>query len=233
MSIQGIKKEAYTQEENTVFSHGISVTLHDNNFTISKFNQQEESPDIDWDGDPEFSVTLSVDNIKTDSISKATISDHSAVVVVKDKVFDYFRSSLATRATAISSVVGNDNSTNYVVFVIPFADSSTDDWKVLCNGDLKLNGSAVTDTYSGDTLNKALEFLPTITVTESEGTVTATVSPSKENVEVYFESTVGQLSASRAITNSSGQAFTTITNGAGGKVKAGFKFYPGKDEVNI
>jgi hypothetical protein len=233
MSIQGFKKEAYTQEDISVFSHGMSVTLNNNSFTISKFNQKEESNDIDWDGDPEFSVSLSVGDIKTDSVSGSTISDHSLVVVSKNKVFDYFRSSLANRATAISSVIGNDNSTNYVAFVIPYVDSPVDDWKVLCNGDLKLNGSTVTDTYSGNLLSKALTFLPTMTLTESNGTVTATINPVKEGVEIFFETTAGSLSASRAITNASGVASVSVSNGSGGKVKAGFKHYPSKTEVNI
>ena len=55
----------------------------------------------------------------------------------------------------------------------------------------------------------------------------------KPNIEIYLETTTGLLQENRLVTDDLGQAQTKLLFKGKGKVKAGFKFYSGKAEINI
>ena len=55
----------------------------------------------------------------------------------------------------------------------------------------------------------------------------------KENIEIFLETTTGVLRENRIYTNNVGRASTKILFKGRGKVKAGFKHFTGKTEIEI
>jgi hypothetical protein len=121
---------------------------------------------------------------------------------------------------------------------IPFKDSPVEDWVFITEAhETYFNGTLVTETTDIE-YTKALKditdrYLPNITLSKEGNEITATLVPAKANVELYFETTVGTLSAYRGFTDANGKVKTTITADVNGKVKVGFKHFSGKAEINI
>ncbi len=128
--------------------------------------------------------------------------------------------------------------------LVPFADSSMDDWTFVAIGNsVKVNGTEVTDTFDVD-IDKSLaetcnENLPGITLSKDGTTITAQLTNStgtpvaKSNIDIYFETTAGYLTKSRSTTDSNGVATTQVIGAEEGKVKAGFKYFSGKTQITI
>lgn len=201
---------------------------------------------LDDDFEEDISKTLSIADFKKDYLSGSSLSDaHNCVVWYGDDTLDYFKHSKASKVSRISAVgtlLGDQNQgKRYIAFAIPYSDSAVSDWSVYTTGELYINDVEQTGSISNQDsmIDEIYTKLPTITATESSGTVTAQLvdpdgtNSTKSGVDIYFVSTVGSVSAERVSTDSSGQASVTVTGGSGGKVKVGFKHYPSKVEVNV
>jgi len=125
-----------------------------------------------------------------------------------------------------------------LLFLIPFNDSPVEDWTIISEAnETYLNGELIVNPIDVNYLLSLKEvsdkFLPSITLSKEGNEITATLVPAKANVQLYFENTVGTLSALRATTDVNGKAKTTITSDAPGKVKVGFKYFSGKNEILV
>jgi hypothetical protein len=173
-----------------------------------------------------------IQNLKTgESIENLEI--RGKVPVLLD-IFKYTKDSKA----ALGSVIQTIDGPSLFLVAIPFKDSLVKDWVFITEAEeTYFNGSLVTETIDID-YKKSLKdlsdkFLPNIKLSKEGNEITATLVPAKANVEVYFETTVGSLSAQRSFTDNNGQAKTTITSNVSGKVKVGFKHFSGKDEILV
>lgn len=121
---------------------------------------------------------------------------------------------------------------------IPFRDSPIEDWVFISEAEeTYFNGVEITESVVVD-YKKSLKdisdkFLPSVTLSKNGNEITATLSPPKQNIELYFDATVGSLNAYRVFTDNNGQAKVTVTNDTPGKVKVGFKHFSGKDEILV
>jgi hypothetical protein len=132
---------------------------------------------------------------------------------------------------------------------IPYENSPSSEWKILVNNkdtcNLIFNGSVVTNTIeneSGVWEGKQ----PTLAITNVQNLATTknvTVQLKKDGanltqagVEVFAETTVGQLNRSRSKTDVNGICNFIIKNadaGDSGKIKVGFQFFSGEDEATV
>jgi len=149
-------------------------------------------------------------------------------------IFKYTKDSKAALGSVIQAL---DGSSLFLV-AIPFKDSPVQDWVFITEAEeTYFNNVLVTETIDTDYKKSLKElsdkFLPNITLSKEGNEITATLVPTKANVELYFETTVGTLSAQRGFTDANGKVKTTITADVNGKVKVGFKHFSGKAEINI
>jgi hypothetical protein len=174
---------------------------------------------------------------------------------------DWFVRTFPTKAPQRDSIETDFERLGFLY--IPFANSADTEymWHFNCAEFIIDEGCDATfevlETYDANLI--AAEFYPTVsakltmlsnlpdvslTQVTSDGVSTITAqlldsengnALSRPNVEIYFETTVGQLNASRVKTNANGQAIVKVNNsdGISGKVKAGFKSWSGKGEIEI
>jgi hypothetical protein len=145
-------------------------------------------------------------------------------------------------STGLFKTYSNIQPVMYVL--VPFADSSIQDWKFIAVADsLTVDDQAVTETFDID-INKTLadisnENLPSIALSKQDTIVSAQLknadgsNAAKDNVDIYFETTAGYLTKARSKTNNQGVAITELIGGTDGKVKAGFKYFSGKAELVV
>ena len=148
----------------------------------------------------------------------------------------------AKGSTGLFKILSNILNPIMYIFV-PFADSPVSDWTFIAIASkFEVDGNEITQTFDididrtlSDTCN---ENLPGIILTKQGNVITAQLvvnsTPiSKQNVDIYFETTAGYLTKSRSKTNGDGYATTEVIGAEEGKVKAGFKYFSGKTEINI
>jgi hypothetical protein len=181
--------------------------------------------------------------ILKDAKSKSLIVDpHSVICLfVEDnnnvKAIDFFKHSKHNK-TSIGSVIRSFDISPLVVVFIPFVDSDISEWTFVVNSsNAKLDGNDLQelDIDKNTTISKvADQLLPGITLSKSGNEINAQLSVAKTNVEIYFETTAGYLNKTRALTDATGKATVKVFGDElKGKVKAGFKHFSGKAEVNI
>lgn len=133
--------------------------------------------------------------------------------------------------------------------MIPYADASFDEglWHInaeaftLGEGVIEEHNEVVDETIFAKTMAEImLPYLPSINLSKNGDTVTVQLKDKDNNnisrggVEIFVEATTGNSSNSRVYTDANGTATFTLTNTNGsGKIKAGFKEWSGKTELEI
>ena len=127
---------------------------------------------------------------------------------------------------------------------VPFSDSKLSECIfVSVTPKTTVDGTEVTEIVDLDvsrTISKcADDLLPNLRLSLEDGVVSAQLIDTsgteikKDGVEIYFEATAGYLTKSRSKTDNNGIATTRVVGAEEGKVKAGFKHFSGKTEINI
>jgi len=166
-------------------------------------------------------------------------------------VENVFKKTLPTK-TRYNSMARPAGSMGFLV--VPFKDSTPDEWMLVINTksyevangqDVIVVGTVTDDnmatfTHDADehgTCLKAISLLPNIHLTLNDGVVAVQLqdengtSISRAGVEIFVETTSGSLSASRIYTDENGAGACNLTGQTTGKVKVGFKYWTGKNEV--
>lgn len=196
-----------------------------------------------------FECRVPIRDLRTDRMTKSPINPVHSVVAVTNGlvsedgfvVVDVLRYTVQSKGS-LGYMKRSLRFVPSVLFFIPFHDSPTSDWHVVGLADkFVFNGVDILDWLDVDesrTLGETCNaLLPGLSLSRDGNSVSANlITPSgqpisKAGIEIYFESTTGSLSQSRAITDSNGSASVELINPASGKVKAGFKHFPGKAEV--
>lgn len=188
--------------------------------------------------------------LERDTSSNQPIHQPHAIIGVgfrwqdKVRVYDFFRHSCAMRSTTghvIASMLGIQQG---FYLVRPWRDSPISEWSVFLSArEIWINGKEVGDSYiktiEANGLNDVYHLLPSIRLSVDGEDVAVQLidvggeEARKEGVEIFLETTTGLLREARVYTNSDGKAFTKLMSYGKGKVKAGFKFFPGKTEIQI
>jgi len=193
---------------------------------------------------------LSRADLNRDTSSNEQINQPHAIIGVgfrlheKVRVYDFFRHTVDSKSTTghvVASMLGIQQG---FCFARPWPDSPFEDWIVFLPAKtITINGQEQGDnfieTINGNGLDDIIPMLPSIQLDFKDDVVytqliNADGSPAhKPNIEIYLETTTGLLQENRLVTNEFGQAQTNLLFKGKGKVKAGFKFYTGKAEINI
>ena len=95
------------------------------------------------------------------------------------------------------------------------------------------------ETINANGLDDVLKMMPSIKLAYENDTIYAQLvnadgtNAFKKDIEIYLETTTGLLQENRIITDKLGWASTKLLFKGNGKVKAGFKFYTGKTEIQV
>jgi hypothetical protein len=165
---------------------------------------------------------------------------------LKDKVrvYDFFRHTSESKSTTghvVASIIGIQQG---FYLVRPWKDTPLTEWNVfLAAGSITINGveqgNNIVETINANGLNDIIKMLPTISLSIKDDIIVAQLlnadgtEAQKKDIEIYLETTTGILEQNRIVTDSLGKARTKLLFGTKGKVKAGFKFYSGKTEIEI
>lgn len=197
-----------------------------------------------------YSGFLSIEDLSRDTSSNEQINQPHAIIGIgfrlheKVRVYDFFRHSTESKSTTghvIASMLGIQQG---FCFARPWPDSPFEDWIVfmpakviVINGEEQ--GDNFIETINGNGLDDIIPMLPSISLTFEDDVVYTQLLNSdgsealKEGIEIYLETTTGLLQENRVITDSNGKASTKLLFKGRGKVKAGFKFYTGKTEIEV
>jgi hypothetical protein len=193
---------------------------------------------------------LSLADLNRDTSSNEQINQPHAIIGIgfrlheKVRVYDFFRHTVDSKSTTghvVASMLGIQQG---FCFARPWPDSPFEDWVVFLPAKtLTINGQEQGDrfieTINGNGLDDIIPLLPSIALDIKDDVVytqlvNADGTPAhKKDIEIYLETTTGLLQETRLITNELGQAQTNLLFKGNGKVKAGFKFYTGKAEINV
>ena len=194
---------------------------------------------------------LSLKDLTRDTSSNKRIDQPHAIISVgfrlreKVRIYDFFRHTSESKSTTghvVASMLGIQQGFS---FARPWADSPIDDWivflpasKITING--VEQGDRMIETINGNGLDDVIPMMPSIKLSiNNEDNIIAQLLNSngtnahKENIEIFLETTTGVLRENRIYTNSLGVASTKILLKGKGKVKAGFKHFTGKTEIEI
>jgi hypothetical protein len=234
-----------------------SITTSDTGIEVTYYHpiDESENPDV-YEAETPYTVTY--ESLKTDHYLKTGLDTHNLVCYAQregnafeNPVLEFtaqrkkriplhvFKHSLHDRAANEMLYTLRHPKIDLFYVTIPYADSPVSEWTFIFDCEvLIVDGETVTDTIDtswafGIGKYSADNFLPSITLTRNMNDFTATVEPAKEGVTLYFETTTGYLSKNRATTDANGQVTTTLNGYDEGKVKVGFKFFPGKDELEV
>lgn len=216
-----------------------SVTITGNEIEFKVIDTENEPKEVQ-------NKTFLVEDILKDHVTKTTLTTPHNVLLIGGlnkgdpknyPVLNVLRENLDTK-NGTGSLQRKYDLTSYFLIFIPFADSPVSDWVFVASAEtFTINGETVTNEIDVDIQRPfgevCKELLPNLVLTNSNGTISAQITPVKSNVEIYWETTTGLLENARSVTNSSGVAVTTVTNVTSGKVKAGFKYFSGKAELVI
>lgn len=193
---------------------------------------------------------LSLKDLNRDTSSNEQINQPHAIIGVgfrlheKVRVYDFFRHTVDSKSTTghvVASMLGIQQG---FCFARPWPDSPFEDWIVFLPAKtITINGQEQGDnfieTINGNGLDDIIPMLPSIALDFQDDVVytqlvNADGTPAhKPNIEIYLETTTGLLQETRLVTDELGQAQTKLLFKGQGKVKAGFKFYTGKAEIQV
>lgn len=193
---------------------------------------------------------LSLKDLNRDTSSNEQINQPHAIIGVgfrlheKVRVYDFFRHTVDSKSTTghvVASMLGIQQG---FCFARPWSDSPFEDWIVFLPAKtITINGQEQGDnfieTINGNGLDDIIPMLPSIALDFQDDVVytqlvNADGTPAhKPNIEIYLETTTGLLQETRLVTDELGQAQTKLLFKGQGKVKAGFKFYTGKAEIQV
>jgi hypothetical protein len=197
-----------------------------------------------------YSGYLSLEDLSRCTSSNQLIDQPHAIIGVgfrlKDKVrvYDFFRHTSESKSTTghvVASIIGIQQG---FYLVRPWKDTPLTEWNVfLAAGSITINGveqgNNIVETINANGLNDIIKMLPTISLSIKDDMILAQLlnadgtEAQKKDIEIYLETTTGILEQNRIVTDSLGKARTKLLFGTKGKVKAGFKFYSGKTEIEI
>ena len=162
----------------------------------------------------------------------------------KVRVYDFFRHTTESKSTTghvVASIIGIQQG---FYLVRPWKDTPLTEWNVfLAAGSININGvdqgNNYVETINGNGLDDVIKMMPSIKLAYENDTIYAQLvnadgtNALKKGIEIYLETTTGLLQENRIITDELGWASTKLLFKGKGKVKAGFKFYTGKTEIQI
>lgn len=227
-------------------------TIDDNSIKITYWKRYLPFSDfipidtpIEYRENPNFEIVVNINDLFFDFKSKDYAFDSHALIVMdgellkeKTKCVNIFKYTKETKGT-IGSVRSLLGISPICFFIIPFVDSKLKDCTIVVPAEtLVVNGTEITEDFNLDEgthfVKLISKFYPNILLTKDNNTITAQLDIPKENVEIYFETTTGYLNKTRALTDATGKATVKVFGDElEGKVKAGFKHFSGKAEINI
>lgn len=197
-----------------------------------------------------YSGFLSLKDLNRDTSSNEQINQPHAIIGVgfrlheKVRVYDFFRHSTESKSTTghvIASMLGVQQG---FCLARPWPNSPIDDWivflpakTIVING--VEQGDRFIETINGNGLDDIIPMLPSIKLAYENDTIYAQLvnadgtNALKKGIEIYLETTTGLLQENRIVTDELGWAKTKLLFKGKGKVKAGFKFYTGKVEIQV
>lgn len=197
-----------------------------------------------------YSGFLSLKDLNRDTSSNEQINQPHAIIGVgfrlheKVRVYDFFRHSTESKSTTghvIASMLGVQQG---FCLARPWPDSPIDDWivflpakTIVING--VEQGDRFIETINGNGLDDIIPMLPSIKLAYENDKIYAQLvnadgtNALKKGIEIYLETTTGLLQENRIVTDEFGWAETKLLLKGKGKVKAGFKFYTGKVEIQV
>ena len=251
----GYKKCPHVNEQQSpnelIINHNPEGLEYDLKLTGSKDALVSYRREMRMDQRDHYQGYLSKADLNRDTSSNKQINQPHAIIAVgfrlheKVRVYDFFRHTTDSKSTTghvVASMLGIQQGFS---FARPFADSPIDDWivflpacKIIING--VEQGDKMIETINGNGLDDIIPMLPSIQLSmDNEDNITAQVlnangtNALKENIEIFLETTTGVLRENRIYTNNMGRASTKILFKGKGKVKAGFKHFTGKTEIEI
>ena len=251
----GYKKCPHVNEQQSpnelIINHNPEGLEYDLKLTGSKDALVSYRREMRMDQRDHYQGYLSKADLNRDTSSNKQINQPHAIIAVgfrlheKVRVYDFFRHTTDSKSTTghvVASMLGIQQGFS---FARPFADSPIDDWivflpacKIIING--VEQGDKMIETINGNGLDDIIPMLPSIQLSmDNEDNIMAQVlnangtNALKENIEIFLETTTGVLRENRIYTNSMGRASTKILFKGKGKVKAGFKHFTGKTEIEI
>tara|TARA_B100001093_G_scaffold7780_1_gene7540 strand:+ start:2067 stop:2831 length:765 start_codon:yes stop_codon:yes gene_type:complete len=251
----GYKKCPHVNEQQSpnelIINHNPEGLEYDLKLTGSKDALVSYRREMRMDQRDHYQGYLSKADLNRDTSSNKQINQPHAIIAVgfrlheKVRVYDFFRHTTDSKSTTghvVASMLGIQQGFS---FARPWADSPIDDWivflpasKIIING--VEQGDKMIETINGNGLDDIIPMMPTIQLSmDNEDNITAQLLEAdgtnafKENVEIFLETTTGVLRENRIYTNNVGKASTKILFKGRGKVKAGFKHFTGKTEIEI
>ena len=197
-----------------------------------------------------YSGYLSLDDLTRCTSSNRTIDQPHAIIGVgfrlrdKVRVYDFFRHTAESKSTTghvVASIIGIQQGF-YVVR--PWKDTPLTEWNVfLAAGSISINGVDQGDNYvetiNANGLDDIIQMMPSVSLSIKDDIISAQLlnadgtEAHKKDIEIYLETTTGLLQENRLLTDELGRAHTKLLFKGKGKVKAGFKFYTGKTEIQV
>jgi hypothetical protein len=251
----GYKKCPHVNEQQSpnelIINHNPEGLEYDLKLTGSKDALVSYRREMRMDQRDHYQGYLSRADLNRDTSSNKQINQPHAIIAVgfrlheKVRVYDFFRHTTDSKSTTghvVASMLGIQQGFS---FARPWADSPIDDWIVFlpaCN--ITINGveqgDKMIETINGNGLDDIIPMMPSIQLSmDNEDNISAQVlnadgtNALKENIEIFLETTTGVLRENRIYTNNIGRASTKILFKGRGKVKAGFKHFTGKTEIEI
>ena len=195
-----------------------------------------------------YSGILSLKDLTRDTSSNEQINQPHAIIGIgfrlheKVRVYDFFRHSCESKSTTghvIASLLGVQQG---FCFARPWPDSPISDWivflpakTIVING--QEQGDNFIETINGNGLDDIIPMLPSISLSIKDDMISAQLlnadgtEAHKKDIEIYLETTTGLLQNNRLVTDEFGRGETKLL--FKDKVKAGFKFYTGKAEIQV
>jgi hypothetical protein len=197
-----------------------------------------------------YSGYLSLEDLSRCTSSNQPINQPHAIIGVgfrlrdKVRVYDFFRHTQESKSTTghvVASIIGIQQG---FYLVRPWKDTPLTEWNVfLAAGSITINGieqgNNIVETINANGLNDIIKMMPTISLSIKDDMILAQLlnvdgtKAQKKNIEIYLETTTGLLQENRIVTDALGKAQTKLLLKGKGKVKAGFKFYSGKTEIEL
>ena len=197
-----------------------------------------------------YSGFLTLADLNRDTSSNEQINQPHAIIGVgfrlheKVRVYDFFRHTTDSKSTTghvVASMLGIQQG---FCFARPWPDSPIEDWivflpakTIIING--VEQGDNFIETINGNGLDDIIPMLPSIALDIRDEVVYTQLLNAdgslahKKDIEIYLETTTGLLQENRLLTDEFGQAKTKLLFKGKGKVKAGFKFFTGKAEIEL
>ena len=240
----------------------LRLTVMDAGFTLEQAPIRYGLNDASGNNDllpREFDPALTYAIKFSEITARTDLSDHAAYNLASGQevrpIFNFWKSTLAARLTG-EEFARSAGFNSVASLIIPFKDSPVSDWVLglhVRSHDMfeLVNASATAhpvDAVGGfgslrEIMSPSVEFDPTAATVAPEGRVTLgyrVLNPQgsvhSEAAEIYFEATGGYLPLARIVTRGQGTLSINaqgLTPGQSFKVKAGFKYYPGKAECRI